>query len=355
MPDETPVADVIAALAAKSPAQRHAIARLLQPDGPSLDVLHWIAGQPDCDLATASMIFWRLLCLPANESVHAVQHRARVLELVLARSRGNEYRESRVGWDGMEVWDRTVLVGGTPSLPLPAGAIPTVLFGPFTGETPGPATHAFFEVSYEEDDAFDSLWRINRELAAAADWLTGKPAEVWMAAVEELYATPPNELYLWMVTQPECPAAVAGQIFWLCEPELLARDILSGTIKPKGALAEQFAVVGPVIDRWRASGFTPSDLDFSRFARPAKYRAVLGEFPGKPDPLQIPHGLADPVQGRRPEVPRICDEFAFWCIKRGLSSFVPRPRSAAMTEWKRSLAPAPPEPSRGWRWRDLFR
>jgi hypothetical protein len=104
------------------------------------------------------------------------------------RARANEYGGSGIAWDGVEVWDRTVLVGGKPSLDLNASETPPTLYGPFKGETAEPATHAIFEVPYEEDDAFDALWRINPKLAAAADWLNGKSAEAWMAAVDELYS-----------------------------------------------------------------------------------------------------------------------------------------------------------------------
>lgn len=175
-----------------------------------------------------------------------------------------------------------------------------------------------------------------------------------MAAVEELYASHPDELYRWMTLQPECPEPVAGQIFWMRDPVWYARGMLSGPgEKPEGSYAHGFDLLGPILDRWRTTGFAPNHLDFSRFASPAKYRALLREFPAKTDPLEIPASLLDPVPGTRPKVPRICDDFNFWCIKRGLGGLVPRPRSVAVKEWKLSLKPA--EPSRGWRWRDLLR
>jgi hypothetical protein len=351
-----PVPDAIVALQAKTPSQRHAIVRLLKPDGPSLQVLRWIVRQPDCDVATASMIFWRLRCLPPKEPAKAAEDRGQILELIVTRACANEYSENRIAWDGIEAWHRTVLVGAEPSLDWNTGEIPRALFGPFAGEYPEPAKYAFFEVPYEEDDSFDALWFINPDLAAAADWLIGKPAEVWMAAVSELAGAHPDELYLWMVLQPECPAPVAGQIFWLHDPVSYSRGMLGKSSEtPVGSYAMLYALLGPVLDRWSTTGFVPNNLDFSRFASPAKYRALLSEFPGRPDPLQIPADLLDPVPGRRPEVLRNRDEFDFWYIERSLGAHVPRPRSAAVKEWNLSLKPAPPEPSRGWRWRDIFR
>ncbi len=357
MPDYDKVAaEAIAALQTKTQPQRHAIARLLKPDGPSLQVLRWIIGQPDCDVATASLVFWRLLCLPPEDPVHAAPSRAAVLELIVMRSRANAYRESGIAWNGAEAWYRTPLVSGTPLPDLSAAEIPCALFGPFPGETPEPVTLAFLDAPYEEDDAFDSLWRTSPNLTAAADWLIGKPAEVWMGAVEQLCASHPDELYRWIVLQPECPAPVAGQIFWMRDPVWYASGMLSKPVdKLEGSYAHAFDLLGPILERWRTTGFAPSQLDFSRFASPAKYRALLSEYPTRPDPLQIPTNLLDPVRGTRPEVPRICDDFNFWCIKRAFSGLAPRPRSAAVNEWQLSLEPAPPEPSRGWQWRDLFR
>ena len=347
-----PVPDAIAALQTKTALQRHAIARLLQPHGPSLEVLRWVAAQPDCDLATAAMIFWRLFCLPPLDGA---QDRVTTLELIMMRVRANEYGQAAISWDGMEVWDRTSLVGGPPIPSLKALEVPQELFGPFEGAVPEPASHAFFDVPYAkaEDDAFDSLWRVTPALAASADWLVNKPAEVWMATPMELAGGHPTELYLWMLRQPECPAPVAGQMFWLCDPIGYAKRLLAGSSETRGGVFA-FDLLGPILDRWRTTGFAPSDLDFSGVACPAEYRALLNEFPGKPDPLHIPANLLDPVPGKTPVALRLTEDFDFWCIKHS-SGQIPRPRSAAVQEWQRSLTPRDPEPPRGWKWRDLLR
>lgn len=350
MADYDPAVDAIAALRAKTKLQMHAVARLLKTDGPALSVLRWVIGQADCDRATASMVFWRLLCLPAGE---AVQNRAAVLEAIVERARANEFGESGIAWDGLEAVDRTPLVGGAAVLAYDFGEVPGALFGPFRGTAPEPATHAFFEVPYEDDDAFDSLWRKNPLFAAATDWLAGKPAGAWMAAVEELCASHPDELYRWMVIQPECPKSVAGQIFWMQDPEWYSRGMLSGASgKPVGSYASVFGLLGPIIERWSTTGFAADPLDFSRFAQPAKYRKLLSEFPSRPDPLGIPTDLLDPIPGSQPEVPRICEDFDFWYIKRGFSGMAQRPRAAAVAEWELSRKPEAP---RGWSWRNLFR
>jgi len=350
-----PVPDAIAALQTKTASQRQAIARLLGPDGPSLEVLGWVVTQPDCDVATAAMIFWRLLTLPIVNPSHNAQDRVPILERIVNGLRDNEYGPAANAWDGKEAWDRTPLIGGMPLPGLNGIQIPHGLSGPFVGHPPEPASYAFFEIPYAkgEDDIFDSLWRVTPANAAAADWLIGKSADVWMAAPLELAGRHPTELYLWMLRQPECPTPVAGQVFWLCDPIEYSRRMLDPSSQKFGGLFS-FDLLSPILDRWRTNGFAPSDLDFSRFARPAEYRALLNEFSGKPDPLQIPADLLDPVPGKPPAVLRLTDDFDFWCITHS-GGHVRRPRSAAVQEWQRRLTPNVPEPPRGWKWRDLFR
>jgi len=345
MADYDPVPDAIDALQTKTQPQRFAIARLLDLNGPALEVLRWIVEQPDCDRTTASMVFWRLLRLtPENPQ------RVPTLDIIRQRMGETAYGEAGIAWDGLEAWDRTPLISAS------AGETPPGLFGPFDGETPEPATHAFFDAPYEDQDSFDSLWRKEPYLAAAADWLIGKSAEVWMAAVTELYSGHANDLYRWIVQQPECPAPVAGQIFWMADAMWYSQGMLGeSTEKPEGVYAHVFELLDPLLDRWRTTGFVPSDLDFSGFARPAQYRALLSKFPGKADPLEIPAGLLDPVPGRKPAALRLCGDFNFWCIKCSFGGLVPHPRAAAVKDWQQSLKPHAPAPASGWRWKDLFR
>ncbi|MFN7920203.1 MAG: hypothetical protein U0Q16_08905 [Bryobacteraceae bacterium] len=298
------------------------------------------------------MVFWRLLRIPPEGPLDADPHRSPIREIIVTKSRRGEYTNSGIAWDGAEAWYRTALVDvnrGTRD-------ISSALFGPFLGEKPEPATHAFLDFPRAEDDAFDSLWRTSPQLAAASDWLIGKPAHAWMAAVEEVYASHPGDLYRWIVQQPECPAPVAGRIFWMHDPVRRLRGMINSPgEKPRGSDAIVHDLLGVILDRWRTNGFAPSNLDFSCFARPNEYRAILREFPGQPDPLAVPAGLLDPAPGMPLEDSRLCDDFDFWCIKRGIGGLVPRPRSAAIQEWQLSLRPAPPEPSKKWRWRDLLR
>lgn len=81
-------------------------------------------------MATASMVFWRLLCLPAGE---AVQNRVAVLEAIVERARAHEFGESGIAWDGLEAVDRTPLVGGVAVLACDFGEVPGALFGPSRG------------------------------------------------------------------------------------------------------------------------------------------------------------------------------------------------------------------------------
>ena len=334
MSEYNPIPDAIGFLGRRTPIERHAIARLLDIDGPALPVLKWIIEQPDCDGATAAMIFWRLRSLPARpfrEREADMAARIAVLESIAANARAGRYAAAAIAWDGLEAWDRSRLIGAPhiDGLSMPATGIPASLAGPFGTARPEPAKYAFFESTYDDDDIFDSLWRNPPIYAAAADWLADKRAEIWIAAVDELRASHPHEIYEWMVLQPECPSSVAGQIFWLHDPLFHAKQQLEG----RAPLASR-EVIGRILARWRKNDFAPCDLDVRRYSNPAGYRALLKGFPGQPDPLDIPPGLLEPPAGRAPASLRLGDDFDFWFIRVSLGNLVPRGRDAALAAWK---------------------
>lgn len=357
MVDYDPIPDSIAALEQKSWPQRFAIARLLEVDDPSLEIYRWLIEQPDCDRTTAAIIFWRLRALEPGPNKVLLSDRASLLQRISERAQTDAYRDLAIAWDGSEAWERTPLIGVNPLPGVDSPEPPRTLFGPFIGTTPEPATYAFFESPYEEDDIFDSLWRYNAEYVAAADWLTGKSHDVWMSSVEQLIGGHPNRLYLWMASQPECPAPVAGQIFWEGTPVFYSQGMLErGLEKPTGTYANIYELLDPILQRWRQGDYVASDLDFRRFAHTAEYKALLARFPNRPDPLDIPADLLDPVPGRVPGAIDLADEFDFWCIKTSLGGLVPRPRSAAVQQWKESRKPsAGAQTTRSWSWRNLFR
>lgn len=339
VPAYDPVPDALAFLAAKSPIERHAIARLLALDGAALAVLRWIVDRPECDLATAAMTFWRLRSLGPDEyGARTVDLPARgaVLEAIAANARVGRYAAAEIAWDGLEAWDRTPLIGAPPleGVAVREDAVPAALAGPFGSATPEPMKYAFFDHDYGDDDIFDAMWRHHPDHVAAADWLAGKPAEVWMAAVDDLRSGHNSDLYAWMLRQPDCPASVAGQIFWVLEPAWAARYRLEGS----DHRVEGVEVVELALRRWQAGDLLPCDLDFRRYSDPAGYRAALDAFPGRADPLAIPADLLDPPPGRAPPEIILDEDFDYWALRTRLASIVSRPRSAALAEWERSKA-----------------
>jgi hypothetical protein len=322
-----PYPDAIAFLSRRSPLERHAIARVMDVDGKALAILHWLADQPDCDLATAAMIFWRVRSLPPKDRsiVADTSSRRMLLEAVTQKVLAGQYDAPTIAWDGREAWSREPLIGATPFGDASgAAAIPAAFFGPFSGDRTEPATHAFFDEPYDEDDIFDSLWRVDPKAAAAADWLSGRPAHVWMAAVEGLLSGHPDDVFEWMLRQPECPRSVAGQIFWLWGHEDVTLPVL------EGRSAHSDELVALVLERWRAGNLAACELDFSRYATPEHYRALAQKLPSRGG-LDVFVDLLAPRPGQMPTAIDLDDDFDYWLLR---VSHTPRPRAAAIAEWK---------------------
>ena len=258
-----PYPDATAFLLRLSPLQRHAVARVLDVDGKALPILQWLVDRPDCDLATAAMIFWRVRSLPSRWTDPAdTAARNALLEAIAAKVRAGLYGAPTIAWDGYEAWDREPLIGAAPLAGIAtADALPAALSGPFGAARAEPAMHAFLDESFETDSVFDSLWRVPPKEAAAADWLIGRPAHDWMAAIDDWLPGHPDDIFEWMLRQPECPQSVAGQIFWLWGHDTVTLPNLDGSAEHSDEL------VARVLERWRLGSFVPCDLDFSRYAR----------------------------------------------------------------------------------------
>jgi hypothetical protein len=325
-----PVPDAIAFLARKSASERHAMSRLLDVDGRALSVLAWIVDQPDCDLATAAMAYWRLRTLTCRREGLSLDLAARisVLEAIHSKVRAGHFGTAKIAWDGYEAWDRIALIGASPlnDLPKHDDEVTSALSGPFGTTLPNPAAHAFLDDDYGDDDIFDSLWRVSPDYAAAVDWLIGKSADAWMIAVDQMLGHC-QHVYEWMLRQPECPAPVAGQIFWRSNPEYWAG--LDSNRQPNEILTL-------VLQRWRAGTFAPSDLDFSRYANTQNYREVVARLPLGRDPLDVPNDLLAPVTGRQPPPIDLNADFEWWRFNVSISGLVPRPRTAAIAAWEKS-------------------
>lgn len=283
--DHELLADVTGFLGRKPPLAWHELARMLEVDGDALKVLAWIAAQPDCDTATAAIIFWRVRGLDGGD----IPQRRAVLEAIAARDWG----AARIAWDGIELWDRVRLIDA-PALAGLEVVAPTALLGPFGSEEAEPPGHVLLDPQHHEYDLFDSMWRVSPRDAAVVDWLPGKSPEQWIAMAEAIYGAHPSDLFEWMVRQPECADAVAGRLFWMSDPGYHAEALIEG----REWRGEGYETCREVLRRWRAGDLVPSDLDFSRQADGDAYRAVLARHPGHSDPLDIPADLLDPAPGR---------------------------------------------------------
>lgn len=325
-----PVANAIAFLKRKRPIERLAIARILDVDGPALIVLHWLVDQPDCDLATAAMVFWRLRCLHPQpvEPAPATIDRIPILELIAERARRGGYQKRPFAWDGREAWDDVPLIAAPKfdGLALPDTAIPDALLGPFRGEQPEPAFHVLFD---DDEGISETLWRVPPVYAMAADWLIGKPANVWMAAVDDLSGRDPDDVFQWMLGRAECPSSVAGQIFWRWAGG--GEDVTIAMLE--GREEHPDPVIALILERWRKGDLADCRLDFSRFANAAAIRAALiSENPA----LERFATLLAPVQGEPIEPVRLFDDFDYFCFACELGGSIPRPRQAAIAAWKAS-------------------
>ncbi|MEO7690558.1 MAG: hypothetical protein ABIS51_14850 [Sphingomonas sp.] len=203
-PSYDPAPDAITFLATRTPAQRHAIVRLLAThnrDARALPVLRWVIEQGDCDLTTAAMMYWRLRAAPDDADT---PERQEILAVI--SSRLHIYAGPAIAWDGRAAWERTPLIGA------PETGASARLFGPFGTAQAGLAGQAFLDAPYETDDIFDSLWEWQPVYADIVDWLTGKPESVWLAAIDDLKSSHPHEIYDWMHAQPECPQSVKHKI-----------------------------------------------------------------------------------------------------------------------------------------------
>jgi hypothetical protein len=323
-----PYPDAIAFLLRRSPLERHAIARVLDLDGTALAILQWLVDRPDCDLATAAMIFWRVRTLPSLRSATTdTAARNALLETVIAKVRAGRYGAPEIAWDGYEAWSREPLIGAAPLGGIAvADTLPDALSGPFGSERAEPATHAFLDEPYDADDIFDSLWRIHPKVAAAADWLIDRPAHDWMAAVDDLLSSHPEEdVFPWMLRQPECPRSVAGQIFWLWGHGTVTLPELEGSAVHSDEL------VALILERWRLGNLVPCDLDFSCYANPETCRELNEELASRGGRLDMFADLLDPHPGRKPPATKLGDDFDAWLLGQSLE---PRPRSAAIAQWR---------------------
>lgn len=317
--DLIPDPEAVTFLQRRSAQERHALARLLDVEGEALAILKWIVDQPACDQATIAMTFWRLRGLPPRDQSGAnfLEARNRVLESIAARLQAAATPAARIAWDGREAWTLDQLIAA-PKLDgiIDQPDLAARLTGPFGTEQTEPASFAFFEEDYGTDDIFDSMWRTWYADAAIADWLEGKPADVWLAALEDLYPSHPTQIFEWMVRHPQCPDAVAASLYWEYEHKGLRETI---------------------VERWRTTGFPRSGIGLERFA--AGGRAAPR--------TSLPEGLAHPTPGRDPAPLNLREDFIWWAVGACHGGLVPRPRAKAEAEWRASLSQRPRGPGAG--------
>lgn len=175
-----PTADAIDILAGKTAQERHGVASLLDPDS-APQLLTWIASHPDCPLATAAMIYWRMLCLPQRDYFRPeppVEWRLQTIEAVLTHASDGGYQANDLAWDGAELTSGVEMLGASP-LPelsdhVAAHPAPARFKGPFGVQRP--VVIAWSEL---ESDWFDVLWRTPPRIAVS---LTARLGESQAAA-----------------------------------------------------------------------------------------------------------------------------------------------------------------------------
>ncbi|MEO1015967.1 MAG: hypothetical protein AAFX08_12355 [Pseudomonadota bacterium] len=355
-----PVQDAIDFLSPLTPAKRHAVVRAIGFDEESLAVMAWLATEPDCDLATAAMVFWRLRTLPDMEDDRQRTPRygavrAKILNDIVARVENGSYTSSDLAWDGCEAMERTQLIDApqVDGLEGYAGEAPSALFGPFGGSALETLNLVFLDFDYADDDIFDAMWRYGGyDQVDLADWLVGKPADVWMQTFEDLLNAHPHDFYDWMARQPECPSCVAGRIFWGCSDPFYsihdrAETILSGETTREDA----FGTVTYILERWRKGGYADSAPNYQFWSGGEGYLEMLKQFPGTADPLDIPHSLLF-SQGTEPAptLPLLSSDFVYWCAVVSFGGGVERPREKALQQW-RSDAVVDTTPSGNENWK----
>ncbi len=337
------VQDAIDFLSPLTPAKRHAIVRAIGFDEESLAVMAWLVAEPDCDLATAAMIFWRLRSLldMENDTQRTPRHgavRAIILNDIVARVENGSYTSSELAWDGCEAMERTPLIGApqVDGLDGYGGAAPSALYGPFDGLAPEPLKFIFLDFEYADDDIFDGMWRYGADYNVdLSDWLIGKPADVWMQTFEDLLNAHPHDFYDWMARQPECPSCVAGRIFWGCsDPFYAIHDRAVAMLSGEIAREDGFGTVTYILERWQKGGYADSEPNYQFWSGGESYLEMLKRFPGAADPLDIPHTLLF-SQGTEPAptLPLLSSDFAYWCAVESFGGLVERPREKALQQW----------------------
>jgi len=271
--------DAVSILERRTPAERHAIARLLDTRE-AIDLLGWIADQPDCDRATASMIFWRMLSIPGRyDGPEDFAARNALLSRVLGRCRDGGYPSCDIAWDGLEAWERSSLIDASPvtGVQCATESLPPMMRGPFGHQEARPAWDTLLDEDIAWDDIFDSMWCRHPDDAGVADYLIRQGAAVWLAAIDDLISADSKYLLEWMARQPECPKSAAGRI-----AHLLGQD-------------------------WS---------DFRSGGEPTT------------------HGEGETRQASRP------NDFSYFCLIGCRGGLLPRPRAAAIAEWQKATASA---------------
>lgn len=267
--------DAVTILERRTPAERHAMARLLDTHE-AIGLLGWIADRPDCDLATAAMIFWRLRSVPGRYTdAQDAAARNAVRTRISVRCRGSGYPSCDLAWDGIEAWERSPLIDAPPlgGIESAADCVAPVLRGPFGHRQADPAWQALLDEDILWDDVFDAMWRRHPDDAGIADYLIERDADVWLAVIDDLVSSHADDLFDWMVRQSECPASAAGRIAYLLGPD--SADGRSIAALPTGERA-------------------------------------------RPRPISRP------------------EDFNYFCLIRCRGGSLPRPRAAAIAEWQAS-------------------
>jgi hypothetical protein len=145
---------------------------------------------------------------------------------------------------------------------------------------------------YAPDFEQNAIDREQSAYDAMVAWLSIEPAETWLWFAQHGNWDTCVPVFLWMVEQPECDAAVLASLFWEARPANLAERVAAGEARPAEWEADE--LVQLILLTWRGrvprnAGLEPAKTRFDK-----AYRAFVSSQPGGVDPLAVPEWLFGP-------------------------------------------------------------
>jgi hypothetical protein len=140
-----------------------------------------------------------------------------------------------------------------------------------------------------EQDAIDREQGAHDALVA---WLSNQPPEVWLWFAQSGNWDTCVPLFIWMVEQPACDAAVVATLFWEAGPSSFAADIRAGT--EDFGESEYFELIRTILLAWPGRPPCDDGLKLPSVESAAAYRAQVANQWNGADPLRVPEWLFGP-------------------------------------------------------------